>query len=59
MRDVKTMSEKQLRNELSDLRAAHQAACDDLEESGGAAGSPLEWFDERTDEIKTELKRRK
>ena len=58
MRDVKIKSDRHLRETLADLVAAKRCAADELEESGGAAGDPLEWFDEQIDEIKTELRRR-
>ena len=56
--ETKIKSDRQLRETLADLIAAKQEAADELEECGGMAGDPLEWFDEQIDEIRTELRRR-
>lgn len=58
MKPTEDMTIEQLLTELNDMPNRKRELLDALEESGGAAGSPMESLYERWDDLEIELKRR-
>lgn len=57
-KDASKLTDAQLNSELNRLGKEFANFRRSLDEEGGMSGSPGEWYCERMDEIKTEMRRR-